>query len=78
MQKNRQGSYFAYFAYWNMQNMQNMSNNMLQYAKQYAKYAFFGEICPFIWWVWVEALMRSEQKAKRHPRQAKCTRGAGQ
>ena len=26
----------AYFAYCNMQ---NMSNNMLQYAKQYAKYA---------------------------------------
>ncbi len=28
----------AYFAYCNMNNMQNMSNNMLQYAKQYAKY----------------------------------------
>ncbi len=28
----------AYFAYCNMHNMQNISNNMLQYAKQYAKY----------------------------------------
>ncbi len=26
-----------------MQNMQNMLNNMLQYAKQYAKYALFLE-----------------------------------
>ena len=33
-----QGSYSAYFAYCNMNNMQNMSNNILQYAKQYAKY----------------------------------------
>ncbi len=48
MKKN--SSYSAYYAYCNMQNMQNMANNMLQYAKQYAKYALcFGEIGPFVW-----------------------------
>jgi hypothetical protein len=35
-----QGSYSAFSAYCNIKNMQNMSNKMLQYAKQYAKYAF--------------------------------------
>ncbi len=28
--------------YCNMKNMQNMSNNMLQYRKQYEKYAYFA------------------------------------
>jgi hypothetical protein len=61
-----QGSYSSYFAYWDMLNMLNMSNNMLQYAKQYAKYAFSWRdlsICL----VWVEALIRSQLKAKLRP-----------
>ncbi len=57
-----QGAYSAYSAYCNMQNMLNMSNNMLLYAKQYAKYAFFGRQLSLCL-VWVEALMRSQQKA---------------